>query len=271
MEDMVIHPEYEALKTEIKRLAGDISALFEERDELIFHICKNIEADYMLKIGSFEYKAYELQVQILRIKRKIELIQAKINRGEIVFLPEIELQLEKEYAQYRKSLEEMMQQIEGALSRNKGNYLSAEKVSELKKIYRSIVKKLHPDLHPDITDSQKELFVKAISAYENGDLDSLRTIDLLISEADFQSIDKSCGIDELKKKRDSLASVANGISAQIEKIKTSFPYNQKEFLANPRKVENKQEELREMTESYKKILADYEEKLAQMLGGVQNG
>ena len=41
---------------------------------------------YMLSLGHLEYKEYELHCAILRLKRKIELIQTKKNRQEKVII-----------------------------------------------------------------------------------------------------------------------------------------------------------------------------------------
>jgi hypothetical protein len=81
-ESMEIYPEYEELMNQILKLKNELSQLLLERDELVYHICVNIESEYMLKIGVHEYKLLMLQMIILKIKRKIELIQAKINRQE---------------------------------------------------------------------------------------------------------------------------------------------------------------------------------------------
>ena len=97
MSDIIISPEYAKLVEEIKQLKEDIVNLYEERDELTYHICKNIETEYMSKIGILEYKLYEFQCKILRIKRKIELYQIKINRQESPNEEEIEKELEDEY------------------------------------------------------------------------------------------------------------------------------------------------------------------------------
>ena len=59
--------------TDIKQLKEDIASLYEEKDELLYHTCKIIETEYMSKIGVLEYKLYEFQCKILRLKRKIEL------------------------------------------------------------------------------------------------------------------------------------------------------------------------------------------------------
>lgn len=69
---VVPFPEFAALKAEVEKLRVEISMLLLERDELRFVICKNIETAYMLALGSLEYKAFELNCNVLRIKRKID-------------------------------------------------------------------------------------------------------------------------------------------------------------------------------------------------------
>ena len=83
-DDIIIFPEFDKIKNEIERLRIELSMLLLERDELQFVICRNIEAKYTLEFGSIEYRAYEAQCTALRLKRKIELIQAKRNRQEPV-------------------------------------------------------------------------------------------------------------------------------------------------------------------------------------------
>lgn len=83
--DIIIFPDFEKLKNEVEKIRTELSMLLLERDELQFVICRNIETAYMLKLGGLEYKAYEAQCTALRLKRKIELIQAKKNRQEKLF------------------------------------------------------------------------------------------------------------------------------------------------------------------------------------------
>ena len=54
MDNIIISPEYLKLIEEIKKLKEDIASLYEERDELIYHICKNIESEYISKVGILE-------------------------------------------------------------------------------------------------------------------------------------------------------------------------------------------------------------------------
>ena len=69
-DNIILFPEFEKLKTEISSLKARISELLCMRDQMLFVECKNIEMEYMLALGDLEYKAYELNCHMLRLKRK---------------------------------------------------------------------------------------------------------------------------------------------------------------------------------------------------------
>lgn len=265
MSDIILSPEYENLRNEIDKLHKDLTALIMEKDEMVYHICPSIESDYMLKIGTLEYKAFEFQCKILRIKRKIELIQQKFNRQEAVILPLIEEQLDKEYAEYEVKLKEKLNSLNDAIAYSQGKELSAEDVKELKRIYRKIVKRLHPDMNPDITETEHKLFLNAVAAYKNGDLKTLKSLEILLDEISDEIEDYS-SIEYLKDKREALKKHIDSLLSYIEKIKKSFPYNQKEFLQDDEKVAKKQAEINNIIEQYKEMYKHYEEKLNVLLG-----
>ena len=124
--NVIVFPDFEKLKSEVEKMRTELSMLLLERDELQFVICKNIETEYMLKLGSIEYKAYEAQCAALRLKRKIELIQAKKNRQEKVIISAIEETLDNEFAEYQKQLNEQIDKMNDALKRSKAEVLSDE-------------------------------------------------------------------------------------------------------------------------------------------------
>ncbi len=163
---IILFPEYASLKAETEKLRTEVSMLLLERDDLRLVICKNIETAYMLALGSLEYNAYEWHCKVLRIRRKIDIIQAKINRQEKIIISVIDEQLDEEFAEFQRNLDEQIQKMNKALEHSKGRPLTEEETKELKKLYRSIVKALHPDLHPDISPAQVQLFQNAVNAYE---------------------------------------------------------------------------------------------------------
>lgn len=132
MENIILSPEYLKLIEEVKQLKEDIASLYEEKDELVYHICRNIETEYMSKVGVLEYKLFKFQCKILRLKRKIELYQIKINRQEIPSEKEIEEKLNIEYKEYGQKLNKMSNDIQDALNRKNYGILSEENSKELK-------------------------------------------------------------------------------------------------------------------------------------------
>ena len=60
--------------------------------------------------------------------------------------------------------------------------LTDAETRELKKLYRSVVKRLHPDVNPDVSEAQLQLLNSAIAAYKNSDLAALRIIAAMVTE-----------------------------------------------------------------------------------------
>lgn len=242
----------------------ELSMLLLERDELQFVICKNIETEYMLKLGSIEYKAYEAQCAALRLKRKIELIQAKKNRQEKVIISAIEETLDNEFAEYQKQLDEQIDKMNDALKRSKAEVLSDEDNKELKKLYRKIVKALHPDINPDVSQAQVQLFDNAVSAYKNGDLGTLRIIGEMVGNNPLPEQHKDA-MTQLVEERERLEGLLKSIRESIENIKSEYPYTMKDILEDTKKTEQKKQELESVIEQYNELISIYKAKIEEML------
>ena len=235
-----------------------------ERDELQFVICKNIETEYMLKLGSIEYKAYEAQCAALRLKRKIELIQAKKNRQEKVIISAIEETLDNEFAEYQKQLNEQIDKMNDALKRSKAEVLSDEDNKELKKLYRKIVKALHPDINPDVSEAQVQLFDNAVSAYKSGDLGTLRIIGEMVGNNPLPEQHKDA-MTQLVEERERLEGLLKSIRESIENIKSEYPYTMKDILEDTKKTEQKKQELESVIEQYNELISIYKANIEEML------
>ena len=266
MDNIIISPEYLKLIEEIKKLKEDIASLYEERDELIYHICKNIESEYISKVGILEYKLYEFQCKALRLKRKIELYQIKINRQETPNEEEIEEKLDIEYKEYEEKLSKMSSDLQDVLNRKNYKTLSEENAKELKNIYRKLIKKLHPDLNKENAIKNKNLLLQVTQAYENGDLETLRNLELLTDEIIEKENIETGEIEELKQSKSKYEAIVNELLEKIKKIKESFPYNQKEFLKNEVLVQKRKDELEAEIKSCKEIYSKLDNILKQLKG-----
>ncbi len=261
---LILSPEYEKLKNEVEKMRVELSMLYLERDELLFVICVNIETAYMLELGALEHNVYKAECAVLRLKRKVELIQAKINRQEKIFLNDIESLLDEEFQQYEEKLNEQIEKINAALKRGNADYLTKEETEELKKIYRKVVKALHPDINPNISKEELRLLQNAIEAYKNGDLKALRIIGEMIEK--YLPVNKDKDISyTLIKDKERLEVFIKEMKEIILEIKSRYPYNLKEIIENPSKLKEKKQELEETLNYYKELISIYKEKIEEML------
>lgn len=263
-DNIIIFPDFEKLQSEVDMKRTQLSMLLLERDEFEFVICKNIETEYMLKLGYIEYKAYEAQCYSLRLKRKIELIQAKKNRREKVAVSVIEDKLDKEFAEYRKKLDAQINKVNEALKRSKADVLSEEETNELKKLYRKIVKALHPDINPNVSEAQIKLFENAVAAYAVGDLNTLRIIYEMVGDNPLSDQPQNAMV-QLANEKDRLNKLLKNIRESIEKIKSEYPYTMKEILDNAEKTAQRKQELENILEQYNELIASYKLKIEDML------
>lgn len=264
MDNIILFPDFEKLKSEVERMRTELSMLLLERDELQFVICKNIETEYMLKLGSIEYKAYEAQCTVLRLKRKIELIQAKKNRQEKIIISDIEETLDIEFAEYQKQLDEQIDKMNDALKRSKAEFLSDEDNRELKKLYRKIVKSLHPDINSNVSEAQLQLFDNAVSAYKNGDLETLRIIGEMVGNNPLPEQNKDA-MTQLVEDRERLHGLLKSIRESIDNIKTEYPYTMKDIVEDTEKTEQKKQELESIIEQYNELIVILKTKIKEML------
>ncbi|MGI6614994.1 MAG: hypothetical protein ACOX30_03060 [Dethiobacteria bacterium] len=262
---VVPFPGFEELKAAVNKLCAELSMLQLEHDELLYVECKNIETAYMLAIGGLEYKAYEVECAILRLKRKIELIRAKKNRQEKVVLSEIEERLDAEFAQYQERLNEQIARMNAALERKKSTPLSEKETRELKKLYRSIVRSLHPDINPDQDQVKRQLFDNAVVAYKNGDLDGLRAISVMVAGSTLPG-EPTSSTSQLLKEKERLSKLLQGLKEKIAALKSEYPYTEKSLLLDPEQVQARKARLKSRIEELNLNLAAYKAKIEEMLG-----
>lgn len=265
MSEIQIHPECDELLSKLESLKEQVVIKIEEREYLINHIYKYLKTEYITKVGVYEYEVFEIDCNISRIKRKISMIQAAINLQAPIDLKLVEQELDKEFKDYMRQLEELEKEKDIALFLKKCEMLTTEEVTKLKKLYKALAKELHPDLNPNLTKEKSNLWNRAVEAYEASNLGMLEILyDMILKEKAEEKNDnivKDALNDKVLFYEKKLSSLIN----EIAKIKESFPFNQEANINDEQWVKERQEELKNSIIDKKTSLSELEEYLSMML------
>ena len=143
-----------------------------------------------------------------------------------------------------------------------------DKPTTAKSLFRAIVKRLHPDMNPNQTQHEKDLFNKAVEAYQNGDMVTLQNIydEITVGKEDSDDTDESAlSIEELIKLRNRLLKRVGELSTELDEIRSVEPYTYKEILDDPDRLAQAKAELEE---DFKDNEAEIE-RLSQLLSEVE--
>ncbi len=319
--------EYERLLEEVRLLQMRITELTALRDDLVYHICPALRAEYEEKIVSLERELLAAQMYLREKQRIVELLQAQINRQKMPSIEEAERDAREEFKEYeedlKKKAEEASQSRErweketkwsthdeaekkardrekrerekeakqsardGAEKKACGKERIPEQDPEdgkeaaaaqpetplqrIKWLYRNIVKRLHPDVNPDLTPHEKELWNRAAQAHERGDLEALEQIwdELCGMDAPEEKYeDTEEGRARLRELLEKLKARCRSLTEEITRIRSDFPYKYKAFLDDPAAVEAKRKSLQENIDKVREMdrqMTEYIEKLRETI------
>ncbi len=122
---------------------------------------------------------------------------------------------------------------------------------EIKKIYRRIVKKIHPDLNSELfkKDEVKELWNRTMLAYQWNQLEELKEIEVLLER--FTLDGSNCFVENIEERLKKL-------NHEIESILNTNPYQYKFILEDEQEVEELKESYLQEIKEYQKYKCDLE-------------
>ena len=254
-----INAENAALPEEMKTaesavLKEETAVALARRDALRFVVCRNIEMEYMLRFGESEIDVLECQCEALRSKRRIELIRKKQQEDESFRMQEIEELLDDEFEKYSDQIDEQTEKLEAAEERKKGYFLSDKELAELKGPYEAIVKAFHPDLNPDLAETEKAKYYAAAAAFEAGDLTAIKAIYEALSEAGLAAAEEA---EATAVQHEQMETLLDEIQSEIKEIEKSYPYNIRGLLDNDAAAAEHKETLTQTISCYEDMISIY--------------
>lgn len=211
--------------------------------------------EYIREFGELMADVFRKKISCIEKKKMISYCQIRINRGEM-----IDAQAMNEYI--RREMEDYNEQLAGMIHNNelcrKDVTISSSEVMQIKRIYRRIAKKIHPDIHPGTLDLPvlSEMWIEVMDAYDRNDLKALEELEIQIN-----SILRELGDDVPDAEIPDIDEKIRVLEAEIEKILSTDPYQYRFLLEDEEKVQEYKEELQEELDEYTR----YEKQLIDIL------
>lgn len=213
------------------------------------------EQEYYKEFGNLIKQSFELKVECIILKKQISFCQSKVNKNENIYRKSLEDYLSFYKEKYQNELDDLTSTINNA--KKEGLPVPESDYQEIKKIYRNIVKKIHPDLHSDLFErfDIRTLWNQVEEAYFANDLERLKTLDFLVSMAvndDIENLD----IPDIKSR-------IVDLRIQVKEILRTKPYTFKNIMCYPEERIKVEEQLEKEIDDYKVYKAKLEEMLSK--------
>lgn len=230
-----------------------------EKEKLLIELIEEIEhfkidlsvvkQEYDIKIGRLYLKLDETDLEILKFKKIEDLINKGFSFEEAQKV--VEDTLKKRHEQIDEEYKKLNEE-ENDIERKKT--ISQEEQEELKKLFRKLAHKFHPDL----TGGDDTMMKKINKAYADGDLETLRAID---QGESVQNIDVKT-IEELKSRLAKLEESIKKALFEQEQLKQSEWAVLKESIEKAKK--QRRDILSELAEKVVEDIAKKENQLDEL-------
>lgn len=234
--------------------------MYEERDYLIHHEQQNILALFIELIGRLQFELFTAETKLQELKMKSNYLQKSLAKNENPDKKKIKqaihLHLQEAYDRIRRQHNDMIQAHQVLVN----GVTSDEGIKEFKDIYRTLIKRLHPLLHPNQDDSQKDFFLQSQAAYKMIDIHRLRELILqldneTISDAE---LNEESSWDQRNK---NIEKEITHLRYQIKEMDNNFPLNQRKNLTNGKWIKEKQEEFKVKFSTVEKQIEEENKKI----------
>jgi len=266
MNDLILHPEYEALYGEISKLKEEIVVLRTSLDRANMVEAELLKVEYNKRFGRLELELAQKYYQFRLLKRRLELIRSYLNRGEEPDMKVIDTVIETEAEEYNEILRRKARAAERA-SQTEFREYTDEEAAHAKKLYQGLVRALHPDLHPDATPSDIARLQQAVEAYASGDLATLEAIAVLV-EGDVKKEQLPSGLDSLRARASQYRKTLESLASRLCELRGKFPFTESALLSDPQKIAERVEMLKGECATLDNRIAACERQLEQMNGTV---
>ena len=257
----------QALRDEIRAVRASIVEMLARIDHITLQELPQIRIDYAVKIGCWEQELLEAELAGRRARRRLALAQAEANRGQAIELAHIDSQLDIELADWQAKAEAARLAYEAALKQRLGTQrLSHTDAKEVRHLYRTLVKRLHPDVcHGGAREAA--LFKMAQAAYANGDVEALRSLEVATRHMDPSEDDLELATSESELEQElELARIEEDVVRErLEQTEDCEEMRLGRLLNSTEWLTQRTSQLRDAIDGWRRVKHDCERRLAELM------
>ena len=241
--NIAITPENAALNERLQELHVAFTQTYIQHKTMVEDEAPILTSVYLDRLGGKQLELLEGQTELSRIKMKISLIQAAINRNEKPDWAAINQEIEKRLEKYYKQIAEQSQAVDSA-QKVLSSLLSEEDSKKLKEVFYVLCRRLHPDVNPGQTEEEKDLFIKVKAAYDLQNLQELQSILLYLNEGGNADV-LSHSSDEKRRRIEQLEKNIADLKEKMNKLEQAFPFNAKSLLYDEEQLTKRRQEIQD--------------------------
>ncbi|GBD07272.1 hypothetical protein HRbin21_01090 [bacterium HR21] len=255
----ILHPEHEQLRQRCRQLQEALRETLREWFRLRTEVYPRLLAEYERLFGEEERERQRLSLQAAQLKRRTELLVLKLERGEPLTertFALVEQIVEREFAQLWQRLKAAEEPWERSLAE--------DTAGEFPKLYRTLVKRLHPDALGTETEEFRQYWSVLQRAYRERNVHQLRQLHLLLCG---EGTDASEGAipEELEALRAYVRRLELRLAAEqrrLDRLRSEEPFCLP--LTDPTWIEQRRRELQQEIEQRRRDIAFYSQLLERL-------
>lgn len=235
--------EFLELRESSALLRSELAALWEEQEYLNRIVIPNTQTNFIIKVGALQVELLQVQVEVMRVRRKIGILRDKVEKGELVRVSELEGQVASEFQSWDRKLKDEHARVNEAKARF-SSLPSLEDAEEIQSLYRRLAAKLHPEINPDQGAEARAFWPQVHLAYAWGDLFQLKALFIMASDYP-DSYDLPSNLGRIRYNCQMLEERIRQMMIHLEKMKQHPVFEWKRILDDPQYLASEQGRLRE--------------------------
>ena len=198
----------------LKQTRKELAEMIFEQQNLLLIVGPNLEARYLARLGGLEIELLQQQMENRRQTRQVELCRVALNQRKNPSKPDIEKQLDLELGEWQRQIRDRNERVQVSRRRLQ-KLLTPESSAAVRSLYRQLVKRLHPDLHPQQTQRDRDLWFSVQEAYQMSNWSRMETL-LAVTDEEW---------DESPEELQRMRGRCEELRDDLIKLRGQFPHN----------------------------------------------